>query len=68
MSLLLTFIVIALCGEAFAVGLSFLIEDYVDERAGVPCFFGISALIIWQGWKLALRITEPAAEKQVSRG
>lgn len=68
MTLLLTFIAIAVCGEALAVGLSFLIEDYLDSRAGVPAFFALSALVIWRGWKLALHLTEPAAESQVLRG
>jgi hypothetical protein len=68
MILLVTFIAIALCGEALAVGLAFLVEDYADERAGVPTFFATSALVVWRGWKLALRLTAPAAEAQTSGG
>lgn len=68
MTLLISFILIAICGEAFAVGLSFLVEDHIDQRAGIPTFFATSALVIWRGWKLALRLTEPTAERVVSSG
>jgi len=66
MMLLVAFIGIAICGEALAVGISFMVEDYVDKRAGIPTFFALTGLVIWRGWKLALRLTEPSARPQTS--
>lgn len=62
MPLLLTFLVIAVAGQALNMFIAIQIERHVSEAAGVLAFFALLVVVFVTAWKLAVRLTEPAAE------
>jgi hypothetical protein len=61
MPLLLTFLVMAILGQALNMFLAIQVERHVSEAAGVIVFFALLVIVFIVAWKLAVRLTEAAA-------
>jgi hypothetical protein len=61
MPLLLTFLVLAVFGQALNMFMAIQIERQVSESAGVLAFFALLVVVFITAWKLAVRLTEPTA-------
>jgi hypothetical protein len=60
MSLLVTFAGIMIAGLSANILLAIELEKHF-KPAGLPLFFILGALLIVGGWRLAVRLTAPAA-------
>jgi hypothetical protein len=58
--LLVTFLVLAVIGQALNFFISIQIEQHVFEAAGVLSFFVLLPVVFITAWKIAVRLTEPA--------
>ena len=61
MSLLAVFLVFFFGGQALNFIVAVQIERHLSEAAGVLAFFVLLPTVCVLGWKLAVRLTEPAA-------
>lgn len=66
MLLLVTFLALALFGQAANFFIAIQVERY-SEAAAVIVFFALLVLVFIGAWKLAVRFTEPASERQALR-
>lgn len=62
MPLLFAFIALAVAGQALNMFIAIMIERHVSEAAGVMVFFALLAVVFIAAWKVAVRLTEPAAQ------
>ena len=61
MRLILTFVALAVIGQAANLAISIAIENHVAAVASVPVFFALLIATFWVAWRLALWLTQPAA-------
>jgi hypothetical protein len=57
MSVILVFLVFVVIGDAIAVGISSIVEQF-SQPASLLVFLGLFVLVFWIGWILAVRVTE----------
>ena len=62
MPLLFAFLVLAVLGQALNMFIAIQVERTVSEAAGVMAFFALLILVFIGAWKIAVRLTEPAAQ------
>jgi len=67
MALLAAFLVIAVLGIVGNVMMCLAVERVYPGPHILPMFFVLSAAVFLIGWRIALRITEPAAKPAVDR-
>ena len=60
MSLLVAFAAIMVIGVALDALIAVQVEKFF-QPAGLPLFFILGAMLVYLGWRLAVRITEPKA-------
>ena len=63
MSLILTFAVLMIIGQAINVMIAMQVDPY-SETASLAVFFLLLAGFIVLAWKLAVRLTAPAGERR----
>jgi hypothetical protein len=61
MPLILTFIALAVVGQAANLAISIAIENHLAAAASVPVFFALLLATFWIAWRLALWLTERPA-------
>jgi hypothetical protein len=61
MRLVLTFIALAVVGQAANLAISIAVENNVSAAASVPVFFALLIAMFWVAWRLALWLTERPA-------
>jgi hypothetical protein len=66
MSLLLTFIVLAVIGQAINVMIATQVDAY-SEAASLAVFFALLVVVFYIAWKLAIRLTATAEERQPAK-
>jgi hypothetical protein len=62
MALILTFVALALIGQAANLAISIGVENTLSQAASVPVFFVLMLTTFWLSWRIALWLTQPAAE------
>jgi hypothetical protein len=62
MALILTFVALALTGQAANLAISIAVEHIISPAASVPVFFVLMLATFWLSWRLALWLTQPAAK------
>jgi hypothetical protein len=67
MALILTFVALALIGQAANLAISIGVENAISTAASVPVFFVLMLATFWLSWRLALWFTQPAADATRSR-
>ena len=67
MVLILTFVALAVIGQATNLAISIAIENSVSAAASVPVFFVLLLATFWLAWRLAIWLTQPADEATESR-
>jgi uncharacterized membrane protein YraQ (UPF0718 family) len=67
MALILTFVALALIGQAANLAISIGVENAISPTASVPVFFVLMLTTFWLSWRLALWLTQPAADAMRSR-
>ena len=67
MALLAAFLVIAVLGIVGNVAMCLAVERVYPGPHILPMFFVVAAAVFLVGWRVALRITEPAAKAAVDR-
>lgn len=65
MALLLTFLVLAIVGQAANMFVAIQVEHRVSEAAGVVVFFALLVIVFIAAWKLAVTLTEPRGQRAV---
>jgi membrane protein implicated in regulation of membrane protease activity len=63
MSLILTFAVLMIIGQAINVVIAMQVDPH-SETASLAIFFVLLAVFIVLAWKLAVRLTAPANERR----
>jgi uncharacterized protein (DUF2062 family) len=61
MPLILTFIALAVVGQAANLAISIAVENNVSAAASVPVFFALLLATFWVAWRLALWLIERPA-------
>jgi hypothetical protein len=57
MSVILVFLVFVVLGDAIAVGISAVVEQF-SHSASLFVFLALFVAVFWIGWVLAVRVTE----------
>jgi len=67
MALILTFVALAVVGQAANLAIAIAIENTVSEALSVPVFFLLLLTMFWAAWRTALWLTQPAEATDGSR-
>jgi hypothetical protein len=60
MILLLVYLLIVIVGNVVAYALGLVIERYAPA-ASLPAFLAMYFILLWLGWVIAVRVTQPRA-------
>jgi hypothetical protein len=63
MGLLLAYIVCLIVGQAITIGVGLSIDRYYSPTASLPISLFLYFAMFWLAWKVAVRITQPKAER-----
>ncbi len=58
MVLLITYVIVAIIGQAIAFSIGALVDQY-SPGTGILVFFPLFAIGFWLAWVISVRITEP---------
>jgi hypothetical protein len=63
MGLLMTYVICLIVGQAITIGIGLLIDWFYSPTISLPISLILYFLMFGIAWKVAVRITEPTAEK-----
>jgi hypothetical protein len=63
MGLLVTYIVCLVVGQAITIGIGLSIDRFYSSAVSLPISLALYFLMFGIAWKVAVRITEPKADK-----
>lgn len=62
MSLLLTYLICLIVGQALTITIGLSIDRFYSPTVSLPVSIFLYFLMFWIAWKLAVRLTEPKPE------
>ena len=63
MGLLVAYLVCLVIGQAITIAIGLSIDRYYSPTASLPISLFLYFAMFWLAWKVAVRITEPKAER-----
>jgi hypothetical protein len=59
MSLLVTYVVTVVIGQAIVIGIGLMVERYYSSAASLWVALSLYFMMFWLAWQIAVRLTEP---------
>jgi hypothetical protein len=67
MSLLVTYVVTVVIGQAIVIGIGLMVERYYSSAASLWVALSLYFMMFWLAWQIAVRLTEPRSSPRDRR-